>query len=194
MKQLKPGEGWVEVVVGCMFSGKTEELLRRLRRAQYAKQTVIAVKPVIDDRYHVEKLATHTGQTLEAIPIRDVADLMEKIGDACVVGIDEAQFIKGIADAVQDLANEGRRVIVAGLDMDYQGIPFGPIPELLATAEKVSKLSAVCMVCGASATRSQRIVDSEEQVVIGATGVYEARCRKHWNPKPIFSQWSEAEG
>ena len=188
MLNLPPGTGWVEVVAGCMFSGKTEELIRRLRRATYAKQKVVSFKPSIDNRSEV--LASHSGASLNEVPIASIESAEQirgLVGDAQVVGIDEAQFIEGLDDVVQDLANEGRRIIVAGLDMDYRGVPFGPIPGMMATAEMVDKLHAVCMVCGGPASRSQRISNSDEQVLIGAAGVYEARCRQHWSPQPVFS-------
>jgi len=180
--------GRIEVVVGCMFSGKTEELIRRLRRSLYAKQRVVAVKPVIDNRYTAEDLATHAGYTLKAFPVKNADEILKRTADAEVVGIDEAQFIEGLSEAVQDLARAGKRVIVSGLDLDYRGVPFGPIPYLMAVADRVEKLTAICMVCGGDATRSQRIVDSEEQIVIGGENVYEPRCRVHWSPKPVFSE------
>lgn len=187
MFQPKGRMGWVEVVVGGMFSGKTEELIRRLRRASYAKQRVISVKPRIDDRYSEENIASHSGQEFEAVPVKSASEIMFLAEEAHVVGIDEAQFLEGVGEVVQDLAKKGKRVIVAGLDMDYRGMPFGPIPNLMATAEQVDKLHAVCTICGMPASRSQRISASDEQVLIGASGVYEARCRQHWSPQPVFS-------
>jgi thymidine kinase len=183
--QYTPSSGWVEVIAGGMFSGKTEELIRRLRRATFAHQNVISIKPAVDDRS--EGIASHSGQSLDAITVPDAEAIRELAKDAEVVGIDEAQFLEGLDEVVQDLANAGKRVIVAGLDMDYRGIPFGPIPGMLATAERVDKLHAVCMSCGAPASRSQRISNSDKQVLIGADGVYEARCRAHWSPQPVFS-------
>ena len=177
--------GWVEVIAGGMFSGKTEELIRRLRRSTYANQTVISIKPAVDNRS--EGLASHSGHVLDAVEVANAEAIRVLAKDAQVVGIDEAQFLEDLEEVVQDLANAGKRVIVAGLDMDYRGIPFGPIPALMATAEMVDKLHAVCVCCGAAASRSQRIADSDNQVLIGAKGVYEARCRAHWSPQPVFS-------
>jgi len=178
--------GRIEVIVGSMFSGKSEELIRRLQRARYAKQKVVSFKPSIDIRYDENQIASNSGLRQEALPIQTAEDIRALVGDAQVVGIDEAQFIDGIVEIVQDLASAGKRVLVAGLDMDYRGIPFGPIPHLMAIAEQVDKIHAVCMECGREASMSQRISASEEQVLIGATGVYEARCRAHWSPYPIF--------
>lgn len=181
--------GWVEVVVGCMFSGKTEELVRRLRRAPYAKQKVASFKPVIDARYHKTHIQSHGGISIEATPVKSPEDILRLVGDAQVVGIDEAQFFdETLVDVVQELAREGRRVIVAGLDLDYRGVPFGPIPHIMAVAEYVTKVHALCTVCGAPASRSQRVTDSDNQVLVGGATAYEARCRKHWSPQPTFSE------
>ena len=187
------GTGWVEVIAGCMFSGKTERLIRRLRRANVGPQTVISIKPAIDNRFNDPGLASHDGSVRPAVHVNTVDEIRALAAVADVVGIDEAQFLEGLADVVHDLANQGKRVIIAGLDMDYRGVPFGPIPELLAIAERVDKLYAVCMVCGLSASRSQRITASDEQVLIGAEGVYEARCRRHWSPQPVFSAANRME-
>ena len=186
--------GRIEVIAGCMFSGKTEELVRRMRRATIAKQAVIAFKPLLDDRYTPEDISSHDGVTLHALPILSAADIRDQVGDAKVVGIDEGQFLEGLAEVAQDLAVAGKRVIIVGLDMDYRGVPFTPIAELLAVAERIDKLHAVCVTCGGEATRSQRIVDSEERVVIGAVNAYEARCRSHWSPKPVFSRMDSDAG
>lgn len=181
--------GWIEAITGCMFSGKTEELTRRVRRATYAKQAIKVFKPVIDTRYSKTEVASHIGTRLEAIPVESVADIWDQAADAQVVAIDEAQFFDSdLIDVIQHLADAGKRVIVAGLDLDYRGIPFGPIPHLLAVAEYPTKLHAVCMVCGAPANRSQRIVDSQDQVLVGAASAYEARCRKCWSPEPVFTR------
>jgi thymidine kinase len=183
-----PKVGVVEVITGCMFSGKTEELLRRLRRAMHAKLEVVTFKPVIDDRYHAKDIVSHGGVTLKAIPIENPGDMIGKSEHAAVVGIDEAHFFgEGVLDAVQRLARDGRRVIIAGLDLDYKGVPFGVMPELMAVAERVRKFHAICAVCGAPAARSQRIADSDERVLVGGNTVYEARCRLHWSPRPTFS-------
>jgi thymidine kinase len=183
-----PRVGLVEVVTGCMFSGKTEELLRRLRRAMHARLEVVAFKPVVDDRYHTVDIVSHGGVTLQAIPVEDPRDILGLSENAAVVGIDEAHFFgEGLLDVVQRLARDGVRVIIAGLDVDYKGVPFGVMPELMAVAERVRKFHAICAVCGAPAARSQRITDSDEQVLVGGETVYEARCRAHWSPRPTFS-------
>ena len=177
--------GRVEVVVGGMFGGKTEELVRRLRRAEIARQRVVCVKPAIDDRYHATDVASHAGATFRAVPVRTSAEVPSACAGADVVGVDEAQFFDaGIVGVVRDLANAGVRVIVAGLDMDYRGVPFGPIPALMAEAEAVDKVHAVCTVCGGDASRSQRVVSSDSVVLVGGTDAYEARCRTHWSPSP----------
>ena len=169
------GVGWIEVVTGCMFSGKTEELIRRIRRAQYARMPVVVFKPAIDERY--------AGQRLRSFQIRHSEEIPALVGDAAVVGIDEAQFLdNGLVRVCEDLANQGRRVIVAGLDMDYLGRPFEPMPHLLAVAEYIHKQLAICVVCGNPADRSQRIVRGDARVLVGETEAYEARCRLHWDP------------
>jgi thymidine kinase len=172
--------GWIEVVSGCMFSGKTEELIRRLRRAEFAKLNVIIFKPKIDDRYSKSEIVSHSSQALPSIMIENSNEILSQIKDADIIGIDEAQFFdNGITDVVLKLAKMGKRVIVAGLDMDFRGEPFGPMPTLLAIAEYVTKPKAICVVCGSPATMTQRITDSKETVDVGATDKYEARCRKH---------------
>ena len=176
--------GWIEVVAGCMFSGKTEELIRRLRRAQIARQKVVIFKPRIDNRYSANQIVSHNTQMLESIVIDKAADILSLSRDAQVIGIDEAQFfdmsIVGICDK---LANEGKRVIVAGLDQDYRGVPFEPMPQLLAAAEYITKTLAICVVCGNPADRTQRKIASADRVVVGAADSYEARCRKcHYIP------------
>lgn len=175
------GSGWVEVVCGCMFSGKTEELIRRVKRAEIGRQKVQIFKPQIDDRYGRDFVATHDATKVPSVPVAAASEILGLIEDTTrVVGIDEAQFFdESIVDVCLRLANRGLRVIVAGLDMDYRGIPFGPMPALLAVAEQVTKLTAVCMVCGAPATRTQRFSPIEEQVLVGAQDHYEARCREH---------------
>jgi thymidine kinase len=169
----------IEVIVGSMFSGKTEELIRRLRRAKYAKQPVQVFKPRIDDRYSETHVASHD-QTLFESHVIDGAHDIERLihRDTRVVGIDEGQFFESdLIDVVTRLANRGLRVIVAGLDMDWRGEPFYPMPSLMAIAEKVDKLQAVCVVCGASASRTQRLVKSSAHVLVGDHDAYEARCR-----------------
>ena len=180
-------EGLVEVVCGSMFSGKTEELIRRLVRATIAKQNVQVFKPAIDVRYAVEKVTSHTGANFDALPVEKAADIRERIEkDTTVVAMDEAQFFDNeIVDVAQDLASRGVRVIVAGLDMDFRGEPFGPMPILMAKAEKVDKLHAICMTCGYEASRTQRLVNgkparyNDPVVIVGASELYEARCREH---------------
>lgn len=189
MLPLPKSAGWVEIIAGCMFSGKTEELQRRIRRARIAKQKVVIFKPKIDNRYSEEKVSAHTGYTLDAIPVESAAEIWDRSADADVVAVDEVQFFDtSLIEITQRLADDGKRVILAGLDLDYKGVPFGPIPHLLAVAEYPSKLFAVCVCCGSRATRSQRIVDSQEQILIGAASAYEARCRRCWSPEPVFTR------
>lgn len=189
--------GWIEVVCGPMFSGKTEELIRRLKLAQIAKQKVEIFKPALDTRYSAEHIASHNDQRFTCTPVPDAGRILEQVGDHTrVVGVDEAQFFdRSIVAVCQKLANRGLRVIVAGLDQDYLGRPFGPMPELLAVAESILKLKAVCMVCGGLASRSQRLTRETSQVVVGALDHYEARCRACFDPdmggevsEPLFHQ------
>jgi len=177
--------GWIEVIAGCMFSGKTEELIRRLRRAQIAKQKVKIFKPKIDTRYSENGIVSHNEQSLPSILISDINEINELTKDAQVIGIDEAQFFSNdIVDICNKLASEGKRVIVAGLDQDYRGIPFEPMPQLLAIAEYITKTLAICVNCGNPADKTQRKTTSSERVVVGAADIYEARCRKcHYIPK-----------
>ncbi|TXK44629.1 thymidine kinase [Pontibacter qinzhouensis] len=170
--------GWVEVICGSMFSGKTEELIRRLNRATIAKQKVEIFKPAIDKRYHDIDVVSHNANAIRSTPI-DFAQDMLLLGGSCdVVGIDEAQFFdNGLAEVCVKLANSGVRVIAAGLDMDYLGKPFGPMPDLMAVAEYVTKVHAICVQCGDIATYSFRNALSEQQVLLGETESYEARCR-----------------
>ena len=177
--------GWIEVIAGCMFSGKTEELIRRLRRAKIAKQTVLVFKPKIDTRYSVDEIVSHSEQSLPSIIVETPQEILELSKDAQVVGIDEAQFFaKEIVDVCNQLANEGKRVLVAGLDQDYRGIPFEPMPQLLAIAEYITKTLAICVECGNPADKTQRKIISAERVVVGASDIYEARCRKcHFIPQ-----------
>ncbi|MBX2799138.1 MAG: thymidine kinase [Myxococcales bacterium] len=183
------GTGWIEVVTGCMFSGKTEELIRRLNRATYATQRVCVFKPSIDVRYAEAEVVSHSAHRFVSRAVDHAADILKHVGNAQVVGVDEAQFFGAdLVEVAEQLANEGRRVVVAGLDQDYKGQPFGPVPNLMAVAEYVTKTLAVCMVCGAPANRTQRLVRRERQVLIGAQETYEARCRLHWNPEPFEPQ------
>jgi len=176
--------GWIEVITGCMFSGKTEELIRRLRRAKIAKQKVVIFKPNIDTRYSNNSIVSHSEQSLPSILIKDVKEILELVEDAQVIGIDEAQFFSiDIIEVCNKLADDGKRVIVAGLDMDYKAIPFEPMPQLLSIAEYITKSLAICVECGNPADRTQRKTASSERVVVGAADVYEARCRKcHYIP------------
>ena len=177
--------GWVEVICGSMFSGKTEELIRRVRRAQIARQKVQVFKPSLDDRYILEKVTSHNGMGLDATLITEVREILDLVEpDTAVVAIDEVQFFDWtIAEVCNTLAEEGKRVIVTGLDMDFRGEPFGPMPLLMAEAERVDKLSAICVVCGAPASRTQRLIDGQPAsyddpvIMVGASEVYEARCR-----------------
>ena len=176
--------GWIEVIVGSMFSGKSEELIRRLRRAQIARQKVQVFKPKIDDRYSIEQIASHSGMTHVSKPVMTAAELMAQIkSDTQVVGIDEGQFFDAaIVEAVNKLARDGRRVIIAGLDQDYTGKPFEPMPQLLSIAEFITKTHAICVKCGNTANYSQRTSDSKERVEVGASDKYEARCRQCFVP------------
>lgn len=179
--------GWVEVICGSMFSGKSEELIRRVRRSQFAKQKIAVFKPKIDDRYSKEAVVSHNGTTVIALPIGHSDQLWEFIDDDFdVIAIDEAQFFDdAIIDNVQKLANHGFRVIVAGLDQDFRGRPFGPMPDLLSIAEQITKLQAVCTVCGSPASRTQRLIDGKPAgvadpiILVGASEAYEPRCRHH---------------
>ena len=175
--------GWIEVISGCMFSGKTEELIRRLRRAQIAKQQVIIFKPQIDTRYSPDHIVSHSDQSLSSIVVNNASEILKLSEEAQVVGIDEGQFFSADLVMICDqLANNGKRVLVAGLDQDYRGKPFEPMPQLLAVAEYITKTLAICMVCGNPADRTQRITKQQERVVVGARDIYEARCRRCFEP------------
>lgn len=177
--------GWVEVIVGSMFSGKSEELIRRLRRAQIARQKVQVFKPQIDDRYSIEQIASHSGMTHISKPVMTAKEMMAQIEeDAEVIGIDEGQFFDmELVDAVNELARRGKRVIIAGLDQDYTGRPFEPMPQLLCIAEFITKTHAICVKCGSTANYSQRTAESDARVEVGASDKYEARCRGCFVPK-----------
>jgi thymidine kinase len=183
--QLPKDTGWIEVITGCMFSGKTEELIRRLKRAQIAKQSVKIFKPRIDERYSKNSIVSHNEQSLPSILIDDIIEVLDHANDAQVIGIDEAQFFnESIVHICNLLASRGKRVIVAGLDQDYTGKPFEPIPQLLAVAEYITKQLAICVVCGNPADKTQRKTTNPERVVVGAADIYEARCRRcHYIPK-----------
>jgi thymidine kinase len=186
-KKMKHHTGRVEVICGSMFSGKTEELIRRARRAVIAKQNVQVFKPDIDTRYSVQRVTSHNGLAFEAVPVPSAQAILEQLTpDTTVVAIDEAQFFdSGIEQVAEQLANSGIRVIIAGLDMDFRGEPFGPMPALLCRADEVLKLHAICMVCGENATRTQRLVNGQPAryddpvILVGAAEAYEARCRDH---------------
>ena len=182
-----PIPGRIEVIVGPMFSGKSEELIRRLKRARIARQRVACFKPDIDLRYHRTAIASHSSQTHDASTVTSVEDLkallFPQLQEIDVIGIDEAQFFDpAIIPLAVDLVHLGKRLLIAGLDTTFTAEPFGPIPALMAIADEVTKLSAVCMVCGAPAIHTQRLGQSQELVVVGAAGLYEARCRTHFEP------------
>lgn len=173
--------GHIEVICGCMFSGKTEELIRRLRRATIAKQKVEIFKPAVDTRYDNENVVSHNRTSIRSTAVQFASDIILLAGDSDVIGIDEAQFFdKEIVNVCRKLANKGKRVIVAGLDMDAQGEPFGPMPYLLAVAEFVTKLHAICSISGSLASFSYRLTDSEKTVELGEADIYEARNRKYF--------------
>ena len=182
----KHSRGRVELICGSMFSGKTEELIRRLRRAVIAKQKVQVFKPLIDTRFHEGQVTSHNGMGFEAMPVDSAVDILEDLApDTTVVAIDEVQFFDPAVIGICDLlAEQGKRVICAGLDTDFRGVPFGPMPDLLARAELVDKLHAICVVCGEEASRTQRLIDGQPArfddpvVLVGAAEVYEARCRQ----------------
>lgn len=183
-KVRQNGTGWIEVIAGSMFSGKSEELIRRLNRARIARQRVQVFKPGIDERYSVEEIASHSGQKHMSIPVSSTDEMMRQVlDDTEVIGIDEAQFFDmAIIDAANELAESGKRVIIAGLDQDFMGKPFEPMPQLLSIAEFITKTHAICVKCGSTANYSQRTVESEERVEVGAADKYEARCRKCFIP------------
>jgi thymidine kinase len=181
----KPNGGWIEVICGSMFSGKTEELIRRLRRAQIAKQNIQVFKPAMDTRYAKREVTSHNGVQIEATPVEDTAQLRTMLKpETTVVAVDEAQFFDDeIVPFCEELAEQGLRVIVAGLDVDFRGAPFGPMPQFLAKAEQVDKLQAICVKCGGPASRTQRLINGRPAayddpiIMVGASEVYEARCR-----------------
>ena len=196
-----PGYGWIEVICGSMFSGKTEELIRRLRRSQIARQRIQVFKPAIDIRYAEKAIASHNGLQEQAIPVSGSQALLETVDrTADVIAIDEVQFFDdGILEVCTYLADQGKRVICAGLDMDFRGQPFGPIPNILSLAERVDKLQAICVVCGMPASRTQRLIEGKPAyfddpiVLVGASEVYEARCRRH-HEVPIRDAEEETDG
>jgi thymidine kinase len=175
--------GWIEVIVGCMFSGKTEELIRRVRRAQIARQSVAIFKPRVDIRYSADHIVSHSDARMSSTVVNNAEEILELAREAQVVGIDEGQFFNmDLVNVCEKLANQGKRVIVAGLDQDFRGRPFEPMPQLLAEGEYITKTLAICVVCGNPADRTQRKTKSSERVVVGATDIYEARCRNCFEP------------
>ena len=181
----KPFAGWIEVICGCMFSGKTEELIRRLNRAIIARQPVRIFKPAVDDRYHADNVVSHNQNSISSVSVSQAQDILREAGRCQVVGIDEAQFFdEAIVDVCNELANQGKRVIVAGLDMDYEGKPFGPMPYLMAVAEYVTKVHAICAVSGTPASFSFRLNATEEQLQVGTHEQYEARSRYYFYRDP----------
>jgi thymidine kinase len=185
MDIVKGNMGWIEVIVGPMFSGKSEELIRRLRRAEIGRQRVRIFNPVIDQRYAKNGIVSHSGLEIPSELVQSGTEILEKVAPRTeVVGIDEAQFLgESIVEACSRLADAGKRVIVTGLDTDFMGRPFEPMPRLLAVAEEITKLLAICMRCGNPAVHTQRLVASEELIVVGAGGMYEARCRRCFEPQ-----------
>ena len=184
MQIVKGKTGWIEVICGPMFSGKSEELIRRLRRAEIARQRVQIFKHAIDARFGADSIVSHSQQSLPSMAVSDTKEILERVDDRCeLIAIDEAQFFgQELVDVCDRLANQGKRVIVAGLDLDYRGSPFGPMPHLMCRAEYVSKQLAICMICGDPAGFTQRLTHSRDQIQVGATGMYEARCRHHFEP------------
>lgn len=191
--------GWIETITGSMFSGKSEELIRRLRRGIYAKQKVVVFKPAIDDRYHKEKVVSHDGNEIEAINISSPREILnQNLDNVDIIGIDEVQFFDNeIVNIVEQLAEKGHRVVTAGLDMDFRGEPFEPMPKLLAVSENVTKLQAVCAVCGSPSSRTQRLINGEPAkiddpiILVGANESYEPRCRAHHIVAPSENEKEE---
>ena len=176
-----PQNGWIEVICGCMFSGKTEELLRRLNRARIARQKLEIFKPALDIRYHETNVVSHNENSIRSTPVFSPQEMLLLAGSSDVVGIDEAQFFdETIVEVCVALANQHKRVIVAGLDMDFQGQPFGSMPALAAVSEFVTKVHAICAVCGSLASYSFRLIPDTHKVLLGETNLYEARCRQHF--------------
>ena len=179
MNIINQKTGWIEVICGSMFSGKREELIRRIRRAEYARQGILVFKPTIDNRYDATSIVSHSQMQAPSVPISQPEEIHQYLKEEIkIVAIDEAQFFdESIVDVCNDLADKGYRVIVAGLDQDYKGQPFGSMPQLMAVAEYVTKILAICVKCGNPANRTQRTVQKGEQILVGSTEAYEARCR-----------------
>jgi thymidine kinase len=192
----QPTQGWIEVIVGCMFSGKSEELIRRLRRAQIARQRVQVFKPTIDARYSAQDIVSHSEMRIESQAVASSRMLLDSVAsDTEVIGVDEGQFFDlELPMVCNTLADRGKRVIVAGLDQDYLGKPFEPMPQLLAIAEYITKTHAICMVCGNPASHTQRLVPSGDRVLLGATGLYEARCRACFVPFVVAALDKQVSG
>ena len=186
--------GWIELICGSMFSGKTEELIRRLNRARIAKLNMGIFKPTLDTRYHEHDIVSHNASVIQSVPVSSAANILPMAHSCDVVGIDEAQFFDvAIVDVCNQLANEGKRVIVAGLDMDFSGQPFGCMPQLMAVAEYVTKVHAICVVCGDIAQYSYRLVPAQQRVLLGETDSYEARCRCfHLGPDAPHREWVQS--
>lgn len=184
MNAMRGNLGWIEVVCGPMFSGKSEELIRRLRRAEIARQRVQIFKPLIDERYSTNHIVSHNDMRIRSESVSSAAEIQAKVDLRTeVIGIDEAQFLgEAIVELVVRLADMGKRIIIAGLDTDYLGRPFHPMPELLAVADEITKTLAICMQCGNPAKHTQRLIASEDLIVVGAAGMYEARCRRCFEP------------
>lgn len=194
---IQRNTGWIEVICGCMFSGKSEELIRRLRRAKIARQKVSIFKPKIDNRYSENHIVSHSENKISSQVVENPQEILINSLESHVVGIDEAQFFDDqLVDICLKLANMGKRVIVAGLDMDYRGVPFEPIPQLLAVAEYIVKTQAICVVCGNPASYTYRTIHDNHRVVIGAANIYEARCRNCYHPphETALDDVEETEG
>jgi thymidine kinase len=184
MNAMRGNLGWIEVICGPMFSGKSEELIRRLRRAEIARQRVQIFKPAIDERYASDHIVSHNDARIRSVGVANAADVESRLDLRTeVIGIDEAQFLgESVIEFVVRLADMGKRIIIAGLDTDYLGRPFHPMPELLAIADEITKTLAICMQCGNPAKHTQRLIGSEDLIVVGAAGMYEARCRRCFEP------------
>jgi thymidine kinase len=177
-KRKTNNSGWIEVICGSMFSGKTEELIRRLNRARLAKQNLEIFKPALDTRFHDSDVVSHDENAIRSTPVQFANDILLLAGNSDVIGIDEAQFFdEGLPEVCRQLAQQGKRVVIAGLDMDFEGKPFGPVPSLMAIAEFVTKVHAICMQCGALASYSYRLTEDKAKVILGEKSEYEARCR-----------------
>src|SRR5271170_4577848 len=185
--------GWIEIVCGPMFSGKSEELIRRLRRARIARKRVQVFKPAIDDRYSIDEIVSHRDQRMKSDPVNGAQEILQKLDwRTQVVGIDESNFFgPDLVDIASQLADSGKQVIIAGLDTDFLGRPFAPMPELLCLAESITKTLAICMRCGNPANHSQRLVESKDLIVVGAMGAYEARCRRCFEPAGSMQETME---